>query len=499
MNKIRKNMILASLIAVQISFMGQPITAFAEGKSEHDKWITNQAMLTVMQEEKDQKQREWDALTEEQKYNKAYYEYTQNLTQYYEQVNILKQLETETPNEDIVSKIYVVKDSLGELRKKVLALTPDSNYMYSKSYLNDCISYLETALDKLNKYDTYYKVIDNPDQVKSSEKEMNDQISKFLDSFSKAYNYSVSTRKNDFKYDNSTKTDVEAYNMLKKYYPLYEEAYNNINSAYQSLKVGKYSNDLMQKIDKKIDPPTYSNTSKGDLNKYIQILYKVQDISDIQVRTASEIKLYSYSVLGGTKNNKDNVENLLGKFKTQLDALKEEYDNLAKQNTNEQPLISEKIDYVKLAELKEAEDNGYNSMEDYQAAIEKEQKSITKYKAADEKDNIDIEVGKIENQKKADIEKMQDLWPSEKIVFSQGQSDQNRDKAFYMDKADKNLKKLSILNDNTRSIILKNQSEAYDAIWNIINSGNANVQLMQNLYDLYPNDFVTILFYYKMK
>ncbi|WML34661.1 hypothetical protein [Clostridium sp. OS1-26] len=46
---------------------------------------------------------------------------------------------------------------------------------------------------------------------------------------------------------------------------------------------------------------------------------------------------------------------------------------------------------------------------------------------------------------------------------------------------------------------MEKQSEAYDTMWTIASSGNANLDLLQQLYDQYPNDFINIVFFYKMK
>lgn len=491
-------MILTALIAAQVSFFSQAITAFADENSEHDNWITNQAILALEQQEKDQKQRDWDVLTAEQKYNKSYYNYVQDLEQYYEQFNVLKQLEVSSSSEDITKRINTLKDSIVKLRENVLTLNPDQNYLYTKNYINNSISYLEAALGKLSTYDLYNRTLNKADETKITEKEINEQIAKFNENFSKAYKYSITSKGNDFKYNNNVnKNEEEAYNLLNKYYPKCEEYYNNLTAAYDSLTKGKYSNDLMQKVAKQLEslPPLYIN--KGGTDLYREIYYKISDIKDTQATAYDQIKLYSYNLTTSAKD-RDKLDEALAKFKTQLEDLKTEYNKIQNGGNAVKEVTSEKIDYGKLAELKDAQDKGYNSIEEYQAALEKQQKSTTKYKAEEEKDKIDAEVKRLEDQKKLDIEKTQDRWNYEKIDFSEGQAAQSHDKAFYMEQAEKNLRKYSIMNDNTRSIILQMESEAYDAMWDAVNSGNADKQLMQNLYDQYPDDFMTIMFYYNL-
>ncbi len=44
---------------------------------------------------------------------------------------------------------------------------------------------------------------------------------------------------------------------------------------------------------------------------------------------------------------------------------------------------------------------------------------------------------------------------------------------------------------------MEKQSEAYDSMWSIVNNENGDLNLLQQLYDEHPNDFIDIVFLYR--
>ncbi|WP_407308215.1 hypothetical protein [Desulfosporosinus sp. SB140] len=66
-----------------------------------------------------------------------------------------------------------------------------------------------------------------------------------------------------------------------------------------------------------------------------------------------------------------------------------------------------------------------------------------------------------------------------------------------MTKVQKSIISTSVLSKYLGTVLMEKQSEAYDSMWSIVNNENGDLNLLQQLYDEHPNDFIDIVFLYR--
>lgn len=366
----------------------------------------------------------------------------------------------------------------------------------SKLYLEKSCDELKTVAEKLGWYSFYKSVkAGETEQIKKANTELDNAIKTFTENFSNCYNYSLITQNNGFNATEVNMANSDLYKFVEKYTNDLTKCYDDLDSAYKALKKGKAQYALLESANNNICTLGYFDGFTSNQ----AIVSKIVVTANSAKEAYNALDRYNMDVMTGDKGSDATFKEKFSTFKTKLDELKTELANLGQKNSTLKYVVDENVQAAKTAEHQLLEDKGFNSMEEYQKYLEDQQKLVTQQQITAECEKISAEMKRQEEERKAAIEAAHTRWLNERIDFAKGQANQNHDKSFYMTKVQNNIKRAYLNNTYLGTILLEEQSEAYDAMWTIVNSGNANLDLLQQLYDQYPNDFINIVFFYRMK
>ncbi|WP_407308213.1 cell wall-binding repeat-containing protein [Desulfosporosinus sp. SB140] len=365
------------------------------GNINYDQWIINQATLRILAKQAEEKRKEWDSYTTDQKYNRTYKQYVDKLADYNKEFNILKGMADDKPDKIISDQADVLKDKISNTSSEISDITPIENSGDSKLYLQKSCEALKSVVEKVNWY-SFYKSINDVTQINEATKELNDAVTTFNEDFSKSYNYSIITENNGFNATEINQANTELYKFLTEYTTKFEKAYDNLKTAYDSMKNGKAQIDLMKVAKENICKPGYFDSFTSGKEE----VSKIMDTYNCGTEAYKTLEQYSYDVITGDNGSDGNAAEKLSAFKTKVDELKSDLTKMEANNTAIQSVVDHSVQDAKEAELEFLEDKGFSSMEEYQKALEEQEKSTTAKQIADEAENISAEMKKQEEEKK---------------------------------------------------------------------------------------------------
>jgi len=230
-----------------------------------------------------------------------------------------------------------------------------------------------------------------------------------------------------------------------------------------------------------------------------QTMLKVSNAASLLGEAAEALEYYSFDLMTEGKGDDSKYTTKAKEVQAEIDEINKDYGSIGAKVNKIGDNVSKKVGEIESIQLNEALAKGYKSVEEYRAAISEQEKRKHLEKIAQEYKRLYEEKQRIEMEYQAMLEAIHQQWLDERIDFSKGQTGQNHDKNFYMKKVKEDLADIYELDNYLGSIIYKNQSEAYDNMWNIAKSSGAKLGLLQELYDEYPNDFMTIVLLYKVE
>lgn len=498
MNRCIRNVFI---VALQFFIAASPLVVYAEEQPKYEEWIINQATLNIQIREAEKEKKLWESYDADEKYNRTYKRYVDEISECNKTVNVLKAMVDADSSKLIADDVDAIEGTAKYIYEEAGRIPPGEKSGDSLKYLWETCSALEEVGKKLSQYSLskYYTQqhieCENWADVNTATKELNDAMKNFTEYFSKCYNYVAIAQSNGFKAIEVNQGKIEVYKYTKQSTDMLIKAYDNLDSEYKSIKKGKMQSDLMKEAKENIQKPScFDPRISGE-----GIADKIREAKKCGEEACSALEKLGYSIISGGKGNDELANEKLSTFKLKVDGLKVELENMEKKNAELQNIVDKKVAAVKTAERQFLEDKGFNSMEEYKKALEEQQKSITKQQIYKEAEKINAEAKRQEEEIKAAYEAAQKKWLDERIDFAKGKANQNHDKAFYMTKVQKKLKKYSLNNTYVGTILMEEQSKAYDEMWSIAGSGNADLNSLQRLYDEYPNDFINIVFFYQIK
>lgn len=494
MNKFMKSLVA---VTVQLSIVGYPLTAFAANEPQYDQWIINQATINIQAKQAEQARKEWDSYTADQKYNRTYKQYMDKLAEYNKNINILKSMVDDKPQNLVSDDVDVIKNDLSQMYSDISNLSLGEKSGDSRLYLQKSCDALKNVADKVSWYSFYKSTkAGSLAEVEKATNELNSAIKIFTDYFSKCYNYSIITQNNGFDATEVNQANTDLHEFVNGYVEMFQKSYDSLEAAHSSMLKGQVKSDLLKEAKANLGKPGYFNGFTSGQS----VVGKISETAEYGEEAYKALEQYSYDVITGDKGSGDkSFKEKFIKFKANLDELKSELSKLKTKNTALQYKVDENVESAKAAERQFLEEKGFASMEEYEKYLEEQQKLVTQKQIADEAAKISAEMKKQEEERKAAVEAAHKRWLDERIDFSKGQAKQNHDKVFYMTKVQKAINRQSLNNTYLGTLLMEEQSEAYDAMWKIANSGNADLNLLQQLYDEYPNDFINIVFFYTIK
>jgi uncharacterized protein YoxC len=327
---------------------------------------------------------------------------------------------------------------------------------------------------------------------------MNTYVTQYNQSFVKAYEYYTLTKKGVV-----LKDDLKLKNNQFKttYTTKYEEV--------------KKLTDSIQEINKKVQKgeniyEEYQNIKNKSLNMKLSIsapqewkeaLESINGSVESIQRLMKTFDSYMLERTSGEKEKVSKVQKEIKDLTKKLEDYNSAADQCAKDIANAQKEMDQKVKeavkQVKEAELKEAKEHGFDTVEAYEKAKEEEQRRIEeeKRKAAEEKLKAE-EKARAEARRK-EMEALQKKLEEERINVYKSQSQHKYGKEFYMNRIKEDLKRDYPNSSGLQAVALSLESQAYDKMWTYINSKNANLALMQELIDEFPDDYVTVVFLYE--
>lgn len=493
MNRFIKNL---SVVIFGGYLLATPITVLAAEPPKYDDWIINQATLNIRAKEAEKERKLWDSYSADQKYNRNYKKYVDKIAEYNKKITLLRAMVDADASKSIDDDVDALKSQISEMNREISAIPLEEKSGNSKLYLEKSCTELSTVAEKLGWY-SFYKCVKAGEigEIKKATTELDDAIKTFTEHFSNCYNYSFIAQNNGFNSTEVNMANSDLYKFTKEYTENFMKCYDDLDSAYKDLQKGKAQYDLLESANKNISKPGYFDGFT--YNK--AIVSKIEITANSAKEAYNALERYNIDVTTGDKGSDKIFKEKFSTFKTKLDELKAELTNLEQKNSTLQYKVDQDVEAAKAAERQFLEDKGFNSMEEYEKFLKDQQKLVTQQQITAEAEKISAEIKRQEEERKAEIEAAHTKWLDERIDFAKGQSNQNHDKSFYMTKVQKNLKRAYLNNTYLGTILMEKQSEAYDTMWTIANSRNANLNLLQQLYDQYPNDFINIVFFYKMK
>lgn len=460
-----------------------------------DQALWNQAIANVEAAEREKALAEWELLSQEEKYNKLYKDYIEILMTYYNEAVVLESSLSDSPGESISGKCYSLMTKIGSMLTKASNLATESKYAYSKESLVNSFRSLKRIVNYLDTYDLYI-VTNDTNSANEVVKHIEEESKIFIEAFGKAYNYYVITQTGEVITSSLNQTEDTFYKELKANFDLVKSSYDMLEEAHGLIKKKKNGSELIKKAKADISNVSFLNVKTLE-NK--QTIAKVNNAVDLIKKATEELEYYSFDVMTEGKGNDSKYTSTLKDLKAQIDAITNDYKAIGAKVNNIADNVTEKVAEIESEELKKAQENGYSTVEEYYAALKTQEELEHLDKILKEYEKLCEEKERIQREYQEMLIAIHEQWLYDKIDFTKGQYSQNHDKNFYMEKVKEDLVDFYSLDDYLASLLYKYQSEAYDEMWQIANKPGANLKLLQELYDEYPNDFMTIVLLYEVQ
>jgi len=228
---------------------------------------------------------------------------------------------------------------------------------------------------------------------------------------------------------------------------------------------------------------------------------QIEEISSLQTKAFEELDLYVINKMTDTVSEQDKaaVTEKMNALKTKLDNLNSNILKIEKETGIITGNVNERTQQIIQNELNEARQHGYTSVEEYQYSLAIEKLKKKNMRIIQEAERLTQEKQRIQAEYDAMLNAMKEEWLDMRIDFSKPQAYQKHDKPYYMQKVRENLSDVFVTNSLVGNVIYQKQAVAYDIMWQIAQTDGANINLLQELYDQYPNDFITIVLVYSME
>ena len=266
--------------------------------------------------------------------------------------------------------------------------------------------------------------------------------------------------------------------------------------AHGLIKENKNGHELIKKANENNSKVSFLNVKTLE-NK--QTIIKVNNVVELLKKAAKELDYYSVDVMTEGKGNDSKFTATLKELKTEIGDINNDIKAIGAKVNSIADNVSKKVVEIEKEELKKAQENGYSSVEEYNATLRKQEELEYLDKILKEYERLCEEKEQIEREYQEVLMAIHEQWLKERIDFSKGQYDQNYGKNFYMEKVKEDLADFYSLDNYLASLIYKYQSAAYDEMWKIANKSGVNLKLLQKLYDEYRNDFMTIVLLYEVQ
>ncbi len=481
--------ILCFLTPLSISYAEENIK-----EVEIDEQLWYQAITNVKDAEKEKALAEWEFLSQEEKYNKSYMNYIEILMNYYNEALILKNSLSEPTGESISGKCYTLMTTINTTQVEASNLATESKYAYSKEYLVNSFNSLKKIVNYLDTYDLYVATNDTKSAEEVAEY-IEEESKKFVEAFGKAYNYYAITKTGEVITSSLNQTEDTFYDSIKANFDLIKAATEMLEEAHRIIKEKENGDVLIRKAKENYSKVSLLNLKTVE-NK--QLITKVNNAAELLKKASNELEYYSIDIMTEGKGNDSKYISTLKELKTQVIDINNEIIAIGVKVNSIANNVSNKMVEIDKEELKQAQDKGYSSVEEYNGALKKQEELQYLDKVLKEYERLTEEKEKLQKEYEEMLKAIHEKWLNERIDFSKGQYNQNHNKNFYMEKVKADIGNLYSLDNYLAALIYKYQSAAYDEMWKIANTSGANLKLLQDLYDDYPNDFMTIVLLYEV-
>lgn len=459
--------------------------------------IWEQAVDNIEQLELEEENQRIAALTLEERYNEYYRKYLQKLIKLYKEVDYLKDV-VKQYQEDLENDAYNLREEINLLEREVANLQTASHYYYSKDYLVKSCQHLSKAANALDLYCLFYLHINDNVQAQGYWDSLCAEMVSFEENFKKANNYYLLTKKGKIVTDNYNESEAQFNQETQKYYEVFSQVYRELNKAYEMIERGENSSPILRELQNQGRIGVYNFMTLRTL-KYRDVIGQLQEISALQVEVFKELDRYIIDKLTGFPSNKDKVTAKLNVLKTKLDELQENLLRIEKETERISGNVDERTQQINEDELNEAQKHGYSSVEEYLDYLARQKQKERNKRFIQEAERLTEEKQRIQAEYEAMLKAMEEEWLDMRIDFSKSRAFQKHDKAYYMQKVRESLSDVFAWSSQLGSVIYQKQAAAYDRMWQLAQTNGANLRLLQELYDQYPNDFITIVLVYSIE
>lgn len=487
-----------SIVAVILSILMLFSVSYADETTQEvevDKALWNQAIMNVEAAETERMLAEWELLSLEEKYNILYKDNIEILMGYYMETLVLMDSLADPSGESISGSCYNLMVRIDATSIEVSNLIAESEYAYSKEFLTNSFNSLKTIVNHLDTCDLYI-VTNDIESVEKVAGQVEEESEKFIEAFSKAYNYYMITQDGGLVTDSLNQTEDTFYKELTSNFNTLKSSYDKLQEAYGLIKKKKNGSDLIKEVKANSKTISFLNVKTLE-NK--ETMLKVSSAAKLLTEAAEELENYSFDIMTEGKGKDEKYTAKAKEIKVIIDEINTAYEAIGAEVNKVEKNVTKTVEEIEIEQLNEALENGYNSVEEYRAALKAQEELEYLEKIAIEYERLYEEKLQIEMEYQAMLEAIYQQWLYDRIDFSKGQLEQNHDKSFYMEWVKDDLADIYELDNYLGSIIYAKQSEAYDEMWNIANSQGADLELLQDLYDEYPSDFMTIVLLYHVE
>lgn len=465
-----------------------------------ERHIWEQAVTNVESLERKEESQRIASLTPEERYNEYYGGYIRKLVSLYQKVDYLKDT-VKQYQQDIGLDAYNLRDEISTMEMDISDnLQAESKYYYSKDYLVKSCEHLSKAANNLDLYCMFYLNINDFEQAQGYWDNLCAEMGLFEEDFKKANNYYILTKNGITVADNYNESEAQFCKEVKMYYDKFSQIYQKLDTAYRMVESGENPSAMLREMRNSGEAARYSFSGLRTL-KYRDVLMQIQEISTQQTEAFDELDRYVIDKLTDTvsENDKASVMAKMNALKTNLDNLKGNLLKIEKETGQITGNVNERTQQIIQNELNEAHQHGYTSVEEYQYSLAIEKLKKKNMRIIQEAERLTQEKQRIQAEYDAMLNAMKEEWLDMRIDFSKPQAYQKHDKAYYMQKVRDNLSDVFAWNSLVGNVIYQKQAAAYDRMWQLAQTDGANVRLLQELYDQYPNDFITIVLVYNME
>lgn len=383
-----------------------------------DERLWNQAVMNIEALEKERELKEWNLLTQEEKYNKMYVDYLEILISYYNEFLVLQDSLSEPLADSISGRCYNLMTKIDEVAAKASNLTTESKYAYSKGYLVSSFYSLKKIVNSLDTYDLYMSINDI-NSANDISKQIEEELEIFMDTFTKAYNYYVLIRRGGVVTDSLNQSEDTFYSQLKKNFDLIDSSFEMLAKAHQLIKANKNGSEFISNIEKSISSVSLLNMKTLE-NK--STIIKVNNAIELIKKATKELEYYSFDVMTEGKGDDSKYLSTYQELKIVIEEINTELNNIGSKVKSISDNVSEKVSEIENEELKIAHKNGYNSVDEYYAALRKQQELEYLDKVLQEYRRLYEEKEKLQREYEEMLAYIHEQWLYERIDFSKAQN-----------------------------------------------------------------------------